>query len=31
MRKMKERNLKRGYINWQQVDFYEVNEFVEKL
>ena len=31
MRKMKERKKKRGYINWQQVDFYEVNEFVEKL
>ena len=31
MRKIKERNLKRGCLNWQQIDFYEVNEFVEKL
>jgi hypothetical protein len=31
MRRMKERNLKRGYLNWQQIDFYEVNEFVERL
>jgi len=31
MRKMKDRNLKRGYINWQQIEFYEINEFVEKL
>jgi hypothetical protein len=31
MRRMKERNLGRGYLNWQQIDFYEVNEFIEKL
>ena len=31
MRKMKERNLKRGYVNWQQIEFYEINEFVENL
>ena len=31
MRKMKERNLKRGYMNWQQIEFFEVNEFVEQL
>ena len=31
MRKMKERNLKRGYLNWHQIEFYEINEFVEKL
>jgi len=31
MREMRERNLKRGYINWQQIEFYEANEFIEKL
>ena len=31
MNKVKERNLKRGYTNWQQIEFYEVNEFVERL
>jgi hypothetical protein len=31
MRKMKERNLKRGYLNWQQIEFYEINGFLEKL
>jgi hypothetical protein len=31
MRRMKERNLKRGYLNWQHIDFYEVNEFIERL
>jgi hypothetical protein len=31
MRKMKERNLQRGYINWHQIEFFEVNEFVEML
>jgi hypothetical protein len=31
MRKMKERNLQRGYVNWHQIEFYEVNEFVEML
>ena len=31
MRKIKERNLKRGYVNWQQIEFYEINDFVDKL
>jgi hypothetical protein len=31
MRKMKERNLQRGYVNWHQIEFFEVNEFVEML
>jgi len=31
MRRMRERNLRRGYLNWQQIEFYEVNEFVEKI
>jgi len=31
MRQMKERNLKRGYVNWQQIEFYEINEIVERL
>lgn len=31
MKKRKDRNLKCGYLNWQQIKFYEVNEFLEKL
>ena len=30
MRKIKERNLKRGYVNWHQIEFYEINEFMDK-
>jgi len=31
MQKIKNRNIKRGYLNWAQIEFYEINEFVAKF
>ena len=31
MQKIKERNLDRGYARWSEIEFYEINEFVERF
>lgn len=31
MQKIKERNLERGYPNWAEIEFYEINEFIDKF
>ena len=31
MKKLKKRNIEKGYTSWLQIEFYEMNEFVEKF
>lgn len=31
MQRIRERNIRKGYINWLQIEFFEINEFVEKF
>jgi len=31
MKKIRERNIRKGYASWSQVEFYEINEFVDKF
>lgn len=31
MLKVKEQNIKKGYLNWAEIEFYEINEFINKF
>ena len=31
MKKIKERNIEKGYLNWAEIEFYEINEFIDRF